>query len=75
MTRYELQNGIQGADSNWVVIWNGDVKLASELGSQANVGTILANPLVDHATERLDQSPSGDVPWRFHAAMTSSRTK
>ena len=57
------------------MIGHDEVMFTAALSDQVHVTAALPGNRVLKDPQRGDQLPAGDVPGKFHAAMTSSRTK
>ena len=58
-----------------LVLRNCDVMFAVQFGCEAHVRAVLTIKLITQNAQGLDQIVAVNVPWNFHVARTSSRTK
>ena len=65
----------QRAGFERLVLWNRDVMFAIQLGREAHVRAVLPVKLITQNAQGFDQIVAVNVPWNFHDAKTSSRTK
>ena len=76
MSRHRLEHTFdERAGFERLVFWNRDVMFAIQRGCEAHVRAVLTIKLITQNAQGLDQIVAVNVPWNFHVARTSSRTK
>ena len=69
-----IEDSGKRADAEWIMVGDGDVVLRGLLACQPNMAARLPRDAVTKSCQRFDELCPGNVPGKFHAGMTSSRT-
>ena len=76
MSRHGFENTFdERAGFERLVLGNRDVMFAIQRSCDAHMRAVLTIKLITQNAQGLDQFVAVNVPWNFHVARTSSRTK